>query len=287
MSDIVKYDTDRGEVTLSPQIIREYFCRGASDQEIAIFLRLCQYQKLNPFLRQAHLIKYGSQPASMVVGWHVFLERAERNPAFNGYEVEVYDEQDKPYRARSSQTISYATAKVFRKDRAHPIVVTVMFDEYCLRDERGNPRAAWAKIPATMIRKVALEQALRESFTKEFEGLYGPEEMGQDPDALPSAPVRAPQEVEAVVVDEPTEPVDDEPVEVRKPVMTPFAAVKHLTDLYGGGWSKDGKATQVYFGAPLKSTADMAKFITEHPDKWAEGADVLLKAAQRAKSTKK
>ena len=53
----------------------------------------------------------------------------------------------------------------------------------------------WQKMPATMIRKVALVQALREAIPEEFGGLYSPEEMPIDDSTLDSTPVN----VEAVI----------------------------------------------------------------------------------------
>ena len=47
----------------------------------------------------------------------------------------------------------------------------------------------WQKMPATMIRKVALVQALREAIPEEFGGLYSPEEMPIDDSVLDDNPI--------------------------------------------------------------------------------------------------
>ena len=63
--------TDSGEIKLSIQTIRQYLVNGqgnVTDQEAMMFLGLCKGQKLNPFIKEAYLIKYGDkQPATMVV----------------------------------------------------------------------------------------------------------------------------------------------------------------------------------------------------------------------------
>lgn len=73
------------------------------------------------------------------------------------------------------------------------------FDEYAGRKKDGSLNGQWSKKPATMIRKVALVQALREAFPKTFGGLYSAEEQGmiEEPaDIMQSAQDR-PIDVEA------------------------------------------------------------------------------------------
>ena len=71
-------------------------------------------------------------------------------------------------------------AKVFRRDRTHSYCVEVSFDEYAARKKDGSLNSQWSKKPATMIRKVALVQALREAFPENFSGLYSEEEAGTE-----------------------------------------------------------------------------------------------------------
>lgn len=54
----------------------------------------------------------------------------------------------------------FGWAEVFRKDRAHSSRVEVSFDEYVGRKNDGTINGQWSKKPATMIRKVAIVQAL-------------------------------------------------------------------------------------------------------------------------------
>lgn len=44
--------------------------------------------------------------------------------------------------------------------------------------EYNTGKASWLKMPATMIRKVAIVQALREAFPSELGGMYDSSEMG-------------------------------------------------------------------------------------------------------------
>ena len=68
---VVEYDCNGQMVKLSPNIVRNYLVNGSgavTDQEVAMFLNLCKYQRLNPFLKEAYLVKYGNQPATIVTG---------------------------------------------------------------------------------------------------------------------------------------------------------------------------------------------------------------------------
>ena len=60
------------KVVLTPQTVRDYLVSGdkerVSIQEIVMFINLCKYAGLNPWLKEAYCIKYGNEPATMVVG---------------------------------------------------------------------------------------------------------------------------------------------------------------------------------------------------------------------------
>ena len=89
-SDIVEYQAGKETVILSPEYIKKYLAGGnpnVTDSEAVMFLNLCRYQHLNPFLREAYLIKYGTAPATMVVGKDTFVKRARANKDFDGFQA--------------------------------------------------------------------------------------------------------------------------------------------------------------------------------------------------------
>lgn len=67
-----------------------------------------------------------------------------------------------------------------------------MFDEVSFA-EYNTGKSNWTKIPATMIRKVAICHALREAFPEDLGGLYGSEEMDQARDGTRTPRQAAPQ----------------------------------------------------------------------------------------------
>lgn len=173
---------------LSLQDIKQYICPKATDKEAFMFLRLCQARGLNPFVNEAYLIKYGqNDTAQMVVGKEAFTRRAELNPNIDGYEagIIVRDEAGEIERRHGTfilkeETLLGGWAKVYRKDRKYPIVAEVALEEYIGRKKDGSITKMWREKPATMIRKVALVQALREAMPSEFSGMYDAAEMGVD-----------------------------------------------------------------------------------------------------------
>ena len=62
-------------------------------------------------------------------------------------------------------------------------------EEYAGRKKDGSMNGQWSKKPATMIRKVALVQALREAFPKALGGMYTAEEQGQEEPEATAVPV--------------------------------------------------------------------------------------------------
>lgn len=175
------------EVKLSAAMVKKYLVSGdasaVTDQEVMMFLTLCKYQHLNPFLREAYLIKYGNSPATIVTGKDTFTKRAAKNPNYKGKEAGIIvinlngqiEQREGTFALKDEQIVG-GWARIYAKDR-EPELYTVSFDEYAGRKKDGSLNSQWASKPATMIRKVAVVQGLRECFPEDFEGLYSPEEM--------------------------------------------------------------------------------------------------------------
>ena len=207
MSNIVRYETDNGDVTLSKDIVKRYLVSGdaskVTDQEVMMFIQMCKYQNLNPFLREAYLIKFGNSPATMVTGKDTFVKRAAKSKLCTGYEAGVIVQKEDgtvEYRKGAlvlpNEILVGGWAKVYRKDWQVPLENTVSLEEYQRYNSKGELMSNWSKMPATMIRKVALVQALREAIPEEFGGLYSPEEMPIDDSTLDSTPVNVEVSIE-------------------------------------------------------------------------------------------
>lgn len=203
MSGIVKYTSDSGqEITLTQGIVAQYIAcnQNVTPQEFMTFAALCKNYGLNPFIREAYMIKYGNQPATIVTGKDVFTKRAYRHPKFQGFQagITVQNQQGQRLKRKGSaiyegETVIGGWAEVYLADYQVPIYDEVSFDEYAGRKKDGTLNKTWSSKPGTMIRKVALVHALREAFPEEFNGMYDQSEMGVD--EQPDEPIQVPAEI--------------------------------------------------------------------------------------------
>lgn len=173
------------EVKLTPATVKNYLVSGnaerITDQEVVMFINLCKYNSLNPWLREAYCIKYGSSPATMVVGKETFQKRADADPNYNGEQagviVETADgqiERREGCLVLENEQLLGGWAKVYRKDRTRPSYEEVKLTEY------DTGKSLWKGKKATMIRKVALVHALREAFPSTFGSLCDESEVHVD-----------------------------------------------------------------------------------------------------------
>ena len=197
-------------VKLSYNIVRSYLTRGnaaVTDQEVAMFISICKYNQLNPFLNEAYLIKFGNNPAQMIVSKEALMKRAEANPSYDGLEaglillrnnevIEVEGNFHLP-----TDEILGAWAKVYRKDRSKPFVAKVNLNEY------DKKQSSWNEKKATMIGKVAKVQALREAFPVQLGAMY----MQEEQDVVEHQG-RTVIDVEVIEQNEPSEPEAVQPV---------------------------------------------------------------------------
>ncbi len=81
-------------------------------------------------------------------------------------------------------------AEVHKDGWKFPLSLEVGYAEYVGRKKDGSITKMWQEKKATMIRKVALVQALREAFPSSFGGMYAQEEMSHlESDKLSDQPV--------------------------------------------------------------------------------------------------
>lgn len=223
------YDAGGEKVELSPEVVREYMVSGNKEsvtlKEVIMFMNLCKFSGLNPWAKEAYLIKYGNEPATMVVGKEAYLKRAEANEAFDGYEsgIVVIDSRKTEILHREGamklpgETIIGGWAKVYRKDRSHPYAAEVDFEEYAARKKDGSLNSMWKSKPGTMIRKTALVQALREAFPSSFGGAFTSDEG----DAMPEIQADVYIEESPVQAIEKKEPMPTMPEQAKEPEAVP------------------------------------------------------------------
>jgi phage recombination protein Bet len=205
MSNIMKYDqymadykTPTGEqINLSTQIVRQVLAVGdnITDIEIFSFIKICEYQKLNPFLKEAHLIKWG-KVAQIVVGKDVFTKRLDAHPLCEGWKAGLILLNDKEeiiervgtFYLKKKEKIVGAFFSSYRKGWKEPFYWSVTFDEFYREfydkiQKKNVAMGNWGIMPGIMIVKCAITSGARNAYPKDFEGLYGEEELGISTDS--------------------------------------------------------------------------------------------------------
>lgn len=171
----MQFEVNGETVKLSGAMVKDYLVRGngdVSDQELVMFMNLCKFQKLNPFLNEAYLIKFGSQPAQIIVSKEAFMKRAENHPKYEGFEAGIIVERNDDLVEvegavkLSNDKLIGGWAKIYRSDRKKPITTRISLDEF------SKGQATWKAMPLNMIRKSAIVNAQREAFPETLGALY-------------------------------------------------------------------------------------------------------------------
>lgn len=174
------YEVRGEEVKLTPTIVANYLAKGdakVSFAEVTMFINLCKYQKLNPFLNEAYLVKFGSKPAQIITSKEAYMKKAERNKDFKGFKAGLILERNKEiievegsFYGPNDKLLG-GWAKVKKEGREDLYIAKVSLTEY------NKSQSTWKSMPATMIRKTAIVQALREAFPEDLGALYIEEEV--------------------------------------------------------------------------------------------------------------
>ncbi len=186
----VCYEAGGQKIKLTPKIVQDYLVGTKAKitlPEFKYFTEMCQTRKLNPFLKEAYIIKYSdNEPATIVVGKDAIEKRAVLNPLYDGIESGIIvtkpNESDTEIIRNGTfklpnETLVGGWAKVYRKDWSHPSYCSVTLAESIQTKKDGTPNKSWSKQPATMIEKVAKVRALRSAFVEELGGMYDIDEM--------------------------------------------------------------------------------------------------------------
>lgn len=214
-------------------LIKRTIAKGATDDELALFVATANRMGLDPFARQIFAVKRRTRVDDQwvdVMAIQVSIDGYRLNAARTG----EYDGQDGPFWCGEDgvwRDVWLDTKKppvaakvvVYRKGITRGFVGVAAYASYVQTNRDGKANAMWSRGPDFMLAKCSEAVALRKAFPNELGGTTTPEEVGNEdekPATFAAIPTGAPAALPTAASATPPAATPSKPAEPAKPPMT-------------------------------------------------------------------